>query len=199
MIMTTVANAVTNTIANAIAQAIQGGDIKFIEEFVSVNDIETKLLIAKETMLICASFHGQVSIVTLLLKKGCNVNATDKNKNTALMTAAHKNHFDIVVLLINHNANVNMYNCMLCTALHRAAYNNNTRMTIFLINNGANVNQSNNEGWNALMSACLHNNQEIAKILKSKKKSMLMQHMIIVQKLHYLSHACMDIEESLSF
>ena len=72
-----------------------------------------------------ASYHGYKDIVELLLKRGANVNETNKRR-TALFEASGKGHYDTMELLIRAGADVNAecwYFTEFQTALSVAARN----------------------------------------------------------------------------
>lgn len=50
----------------------------------------------KETPLMCASLHGNLTVVTLLLVQNANLNLQNHDGDTALMLATKKGHDDIV-------------------------------------------------------------------------------------------------------
>jgi len=62
-------------------------------------DVNAKDNLFGRTALMIASFYGHKEVVELLLKKGADVNAKDKNGRTALMIASKKGHKEIVELL----------------------------------------------------------------------------------------------------
>jgi ankyrin repeat protein len=59
---------------------------------------------SREAALIDASKKGDKEKVELLLKKGANVNAKDKDSLTALMWASFNGHKEIVKLLKSYGA-----------------------------------------------------------------------------------------------
>ena len=62
------------------------------------------------TALIWAAYQGHAEVVELLLMKGANVNARDKDGTTALMCAARRGYIEITELLLNYGINVNAKN-----------------------------------------------------------------------------------------
>jgi len=59
-----------------------------------------------ETALHWASWAGRVTLITLLLEYGANLNTLDKQGRTALHHASSEGHITIVALLFEHDVNV---------------------------------------------------------------------------------------------
>lgn len=79
----------------------------------------------KIPLLIKEVLEDNIDIVTLLLKKGANINAVDKNENTPLMLAIiHKNE-NMIQLLLSFHPNLTMKNKENQTALSLAQSLNN--------------------------------------------------------------------------
>uniref|UniRef100_A0A183B821 ANK_REP_REGION domain-containing protein n=1 Tax=Echinostoma caproni TaxID=27848 RepID=A0A183B821_9TREM len=58
--------------------------------------------------LLFACYHGHLSLVDTLLRRGADINAKDQNGWTALHWAAQRCHADIVELLLDHGASRSM-------------------------------------------------------------------------------------------
>lgn len=58
------------------------------------------------TPLMWACYHGQVPIVTSLLNRGVNINATNSKGENALLFASCNGHSDIVKILLEHKMDV---------------------------------------------------------------------------------------------
>ena len=52
----------------------------------------------------CAAAAGHLDVVSYLLEKGANVNATTKTNSTPLRAACFDGHFEIVKYLVEHNS-----------------------------------------------------------------------------------------------
>lgn len=52
----------------------------------------------------CAAAAGHLVVVSYLLEKGANVNATTKTNSTPLRAACFDGHFEIVKYLVEHNS-----------------------------------------------------------------------------------------------
>ena len=61
----------------------------------------------KTTVLMWASYHGQLSNVEYLIKAGADVNRTNYDKWSALIFAINVGNNNIIIMLINAGANVN--------------------------------------------------------------------------------------------
>jgi hypothetical protein len=73
-----------------------------------------------EPALIVAAKHSSPEIVELLLAKGANVNAVDRDSETALIDAAKNGRADIVAILLKHGANRDLRDNQNETALDKA-------------------------------------------------------------------------------
>ncbi|KAI5889880.1 ankyrin, partial [Schizophyllum commune H4-8] len=56
------------------------------------------------TSLHFAAWHGHLIIVSMLLERGADVNATDVHHHTPLHDAAQKGHAEIAKLLVDRGA-----------------------------------------------------------------------------------------------
>ena len=102
-----------------------------------------------------ASYHGYKDIVELLLKRGANVNETNKRR-TALFEASGRGHYDIMELLIKEGADVNAecwYFTDFQTALSVAARNGLYEGVNLLIRSGSDVNKLLDYGDSPLLQA----------------------------------------------
>ncbi|KAB1275630.1 putative ankyrin repeat domain-containing protein 20A5 [Camelus dromedarius] len=73
------------------------------------------------TALHLASASGHGGVVTLLLERGCQVDAQDRKKRTALIKAVQCEAEECVDILLKSGANVNAADVLGNTALHYAA------------------------------------------------------------------------------
>ena len=97
-----------------------------------------------ETSLMIAARYGKTKIVKLLLERGADVNATNKDGENAL---AHARTEEIGKLLLDKGANVSG------TALVTASIYGNMVMLKLLLERGVDVNAKNKDGENALAHA----------------------------------------------
>jgi hypothetical protein len=83
------------------------GNKEVIELFLMGNmEIDSYRVSDGVTPLMAASSFGQVDMVDLLLEKGANINAKDKDDQTALMKAVKYNHAEVVEHLLKGGADV---------------------------------------------------------------------------------------------
>lgn len=95
-------------------------------------------------------------LVTALLDKGAQVNATSDIHDTALMQAVGWDYSETVHILLAHGADVNIADVGGMTPLMEAASRGNEDYTRLLLERGANPNAQNCIGYTALMeSQCL--------------------------------------------
>lgn len=59
----------------------------------------------------CAAAAGHLDVVSYLLERGANVNATTKTNSTPLRAACFDGHFEIVKYLVEHNSGWFQYVC----------------------------------------------------------------------------------------
>ncbi len=112
----------------------------YLITLLSVILLSTSLWADVNEDLLKAVKKGDLKKVTVLIKKGANVNAKDDWKRSALYTASGKGHLAIVKLLIQKGANVNLKNEFDGTALHEACYNGHSKIVNVLLEKGADVN-----------------------------------------------------------
>ena len=82
-------------------------------------------LLFNKTPLHIACENDNEDIIKLLISKGVDVNAVDKDINTPLHIACTNNNFDIIKLLIDNGAKVKCQNKNNETPLHKACKNSN--------------------------------------------------------------------------
>jgi len=116
--------------------------------------------------LILAASEGNVWQVELLLQKGANINATNKQGFTPLFMAAGKGQRDTVMLLLDKGADVNLRNKYNgATGLIIAAEEGHSEIVAALLNKGANINATANNGYTALMIAVQAGKKDAAQTL----------------------------------
>lgn len=108
------------------------------------------------TLLIPAFGSGldnRDTVARVLLEKGADVNAQDKDGRTALMFAGQTRQEDLVRVLINRGADVNAQDNSGFTPLMFAVDSTGINVVKLLLEHGARVDAKNNFGWTALMRA----------------------------------------------
>jgi ankyrin repeat protein len=97
-------------------------------------------------------------IIKILISKGADINAGDKDGYTPLHYAVKHTNLAIITLLLKKNADIHAVDSWGNTPLHYAAvYNQNPAIIGFLIENGANINAKNIDGSTPLMIAARYN------------------------------------------
>lgn len=140
---------------------------KLIHEAVFRNDVETLTLLLNSggkteeikwgyTPLMKASDLGSTDMVSILLEKGANISAQDKNYGTtSLWEAVNKGHSEVVRILLNNGADPNhkllYYNGRRkWSPLLNACFRRQNDIIKMLINHGANPNYTDDSGNTAL-------------------------------------------------
>ena len=132
-----------------------------------------KLLIQQEVgvpininpLLRLAARGGHTQLVKLLIGKGADVNARNRDGNTSLHWAAEKGHIEVVKLLLEKGANVNVQDIHGRTPLYWAAQYGYTEIVKLLLEKEADVNAKDNDGKTPLHSAALKGHSEVVKLL----------------------------------
>lgn len=109
-----------------------------------IDDV-TEAFRAGEKVLHKAVIHKHREIVTLLLARGADVNATDHGGRTALQLAASFDHREMAELLLAHGADANAKNKFGETVLYDAIqgiaiYGGSVKIVELLLNHGVDVN-----------------------------------------------------------
>lgn len=105
---------------------------------------------------------GDTPAVVALLKRGVDVDTTDREGNSLLMLAARDGRLELVDIFLGQRPKVNFRNSAGDTALRLAAFNGHQAIVEKLIAAGAHVNMS---GWTPLIYAAFNGHTEIARIL----------------------------------
>jgi cytohesin len=84
-----------------------------------------------------SAIKGQTDIADLLIAKGANVEARDKNGATPLHQAALKGNLAFATLLLQHGADVNARDGDGATPLHNAALSGHRELAALLLDKGA--------------------------------------------------------------
>jgi hypothetical protein len=121
-----------------------------------------------QSLLSIASQNGQIDMVQLLIDKGIDINASDKEGNTALHMAAINGHKDIAQLLVAEGADINSRNKDGHTPLFASIKFRQKNIAEFLLNEGAKIDISTNYGNSPLVAAISNDMIEIAEMLISK-------------------------------
>ena len=120
-----------------------------------------------------AAREGSGAVSSLLIERGADVNARDRNKDGAYDWSPlhYAIWFDapaVAALLIDAGSNVNAGNRHGMTPLHYASKKNSATAVRELIRNGAHVMAKTSAGWTPLHIAAEHNAADAAKLLIDK-------------------------------
>ena len=111
--------------------------------------------------------RGNKDIVELLLAKGADANAVDKDGETPLYaaTSEFRGHKRVAELLIAKGANVNATNKDGRTPLHEVAQRGNKGFVELLLAKGANVKAGDKKDWTPLHAAAGRGHKDVAELL----------------------------------
>ncbi|KAH8649522.1 hypothetical protein BGZ61DRAFT_511306 [Ilyonectria robusta] len=115
-----------------------------------------------------ASENGYEAVVRLLIGKGADANASDKDGWTPLLRASERGHEAVVRLLIDKRADVNASDNDGWTPLLRALENGHEAVAMLLIIKGADVHASNEHGWTPLLRALRNGYEAVVRVLIDK-------------------------------
>jgi ankyrin repeat protein len=143
------------------------GDLGRIECFIKQGaDVNEKSGSNNITPLRGAAELGHVYAAKLLLDKGADIDARDKEGRTVLMVAAEFGLLEVTRFLLDNGADVNAEAEGL-PALSRAAREGHLEIVKLLLEKGADVRAEPSPGWTALQMAHEGGHEEIAELLKA--------------------------------
>ena len=117
-------------------------------------DIEAKNNFGRSALQ-CASVHGDLVIVKMLVKAGAGVCVRDKVGDTCLILAAYKGHTETVRYLATlPEVDMNQRGRRGQTALHRVALTVHADVVGLLIDAGADIEAKDDHEWSPLHMAC---------------------------------------------
>ncbi|XP_064343015.1 putative ankyrin repeat domain-containing protein 26-like protein isoform X1 [Camelus dromedarius] len=129
-------------------------------------------LLPGRTALHLASANGHGDVVTLLLERGCQVDAQDRKKRTALIKAVQCEAEECVDILLKSGANVNAADVLGNTALHYAARLDTASIAEKLLSHAADMDAKNQDDLTPLFVARRENRQRMAEYLNEKQANM---------------------------
>jgi len=161
-------NSVTADGTTSLMDAADHGSIDVAKYILDIPHVYTE---AKNnigwTAVMFASRRSDVDMMSLLLDKGCDIDARDINGTTPLMTAIRTGQHDMVKVLISHGASVDAKDNWENTALMMAADAGDPAVARMLIAAGANVNIKNVSGLTALAKAVQSKHDGVAEIIRN--------------------------------
>jgi len=130
------------------------------------------------TLLHRASYEGYVEAAQMLLKRGANINARNKEGRTPLHQVLVRlsddtgaSYFDTIQLLLEHGADVDALDAAQSTPLHVASKYGSAKATQLLLGCGANVHLQNNDGHTPSQVASANGHKEIVHLLSEHSRS----------------------------
>jgi ankyrin repeat protein len=101
------------------SDALSHHDINYIKDALN-NNFNANYCLSESTSLHDAAYHGNITILALLLAHGVDVNRQAANGNTPLMIAAYNHHFDFLKYLLWYGADAGLVKNKNETALSMA-------------------------------------------------------------------------------
>jgi hypothetical protein len=158
---------VVSTLNEKLIEACSNGNTELAVQLIEEGaDVNAKSHDDGETALMAASIGGHISCIDMLVVRGADVNATDKNGMTALMVASQTGRIRCIEMLIARGAYVNAKDNDGWTALMYASQKGDVICVKMLIERGADVNAKDNNGDTALSHANDVDHDDIATLLK---------------------------------
>jgi ankyrin repeat protein len=112
----------------------------------------------------CAARSGNLTTVTMLLDKGADIRAVDRDHGPALHAACRGKNEEIVVKLLAHGADAHQTDPDGRSALHIAAADSTVQIIRRLIDHGADINAIDDNDDTPLIHACLFSDNSFAKV-----------------------------------
>lgn len=123
----------------------------------------------QNTGIIDAVEKNERSVVEAQLKKGVNVNTTDKNKRSLLLIATQANNLAMAQLLVAHGADVNQQDQIKDSPFLYAGAAGFTELVKLFLSNGARFDVFNRYNGTALIPACERGHLDVVNLLANTK------------------------------
>lgn len=122
------------------------------------------------TALFCASEHGHVAMVKLLLSRAAYIEAKPlySSGQTPLLRAANMGHEAVVKMLLDNGADINARDDRSRTALLHASAGGHITMVGFLLERGADIEANDKMKQTALLCASSRGDNDMVKLLLDK-------------------------------
>lgn len=122
-----------------------------------------------QTNLLEAVQKNQLLFVEEELKKGANVNLTDKNGKSLLLIATHNNNFEMAKLLVSYKADVNQQDKIQDSPFLYAGAAGYLKLVQLYLSHGARFDIFNRYNGTALIPASERGHLEVVKLLANTK------------------------------
>lgn len=134
-----------------------------------INSVTMKTSSHAQSTIIEAVRNNQLETVKAELKKGVNVNATDKRLQSLLLIATHDNNIEMAKLLVSHGADVNQQDNQKDSPFLYAGASGYTVLVKLFLDNGARFDIFNRYHGSALIPACERAHLETVQLLANTK------------------------------
>jgi len=160
--------------AGELHDATKAGDVVKVRQLLDQGaDINAKSGVFEWTPLHIAIAARKTKIIELLIEKGADLEALDRDQRTPLHIAAlsgfiedAKPYTDMAKFLIEKGAEVNARDNSQSTPLHFAAFRGNVHMAELLIQKGADVNAVDKNGMTPAKVAVWQNHPRTAALIR---------------------------------
>ncbi len=156
--------------ADPIHDAVVAGDLATVGQLIDQNP---SLVTAPDTALNLplhlAASEGQTSVIALLLSKGANIEAGDRENTTPLIVACMLNKPEAVHLLVERGASLKARDNNGNTPILGAARGGNLELVKYLVEHGASLADVSNRGSNCLHIAASIGAEPLVRYLLDQK------------------------------
>ena len=166
---------------SVLSKAIEKEAGAEVQNFLRENGANEWVISKGEALVLGRGFWDEngkiksVEEIKELLKKGADVNASDKYGDTALMVAATLGKLDIVKCLVELGADLEAQDKNGRTALMKAARDGYLEVVEYLVQNGADLEAKDKYGRTALNTAKYHGRDDCVEFLEEYQKKNLAQ------------------------
>lgn len=122
-----------------------------------------------DTRLHDAALYNNINLAKILLKKGADINAQNKDGYTPLHVAARLGSFDVLKGLLDNRADIEVKSKHDETALFLAACEESGKSLQILLEHGANIDFPNKSGETPLHNAVIQRNTNATKVLLQQR------------------------------
>ena len=137
--------------------------------FIFLNSCNNDMNTHPQTNLLEAVQKNQLLFVEEELKKGANVNLTDKNGKSLLLIATHNNNFEMAKLLVSYKADVNQQDKIQDSPFLYAGAAGHLKLVQLYLSHGARFDVFNRYNGTALIPASERGHLEVVKLLANTK------------------------------